>query len=273
MTAPYYTDDAVTLYLGDCRELLPVMAATGTRFDCAVTDPPYEETGLGWDRWPTGWLDAVATVTDSMWCFLPLRQFAEPPYRGQEFRAAGWKLSHDIEPTWADQHDHVVWEKNTGSGFHADRLRRVHEPASHWYRGKWGSVHHDVPRVPHSGPHKGTVRRTVHQPEHISGGQIGTASAWVDDGMRAVRSVIRVPNLRGKAIHPTEKPVPLLDPLIRYGCPPGGTVLDPFAGSGPTGEAASMSGRCAVLIEADERYCEAIARRLAADVLPIGGAS
>ena len=36
------------------------------------------------------------------------------------------------------------------------------------------------------------------------------------------------------ALHPTEKPVGILDPLIRYVCPEGGTVLDPFAGSGST---------------------------------------
>jgi len=90
-----------------------------------------------------------------------------------------------------------------------------------------------------------------------------------DGGPRLMRSVIQVRSMHGRAIHPTEKPVGLLDPLIRYACPPGGTVLDPFAGSGSTAEAARLSGRKAVLIEADERYCELIARRLQQDVLPL----
>jgi site-specific DNA-methyltransferase (adenine-specific) len=46
-------------------------------------------------------------------------------------------------------------------------------------------------------------------------------------------------------------------------------VLDPFAGSGSTAAAARLSGRHSVLIEADEKYCEAIANRLSQDVLPI----
>lgn len=68
-------------------------------------------------------------------------------------------------------------------------------------------------------------------------------------------------------IHPTEKPLGILLPLIEYACPPGGSVLDPFGGSGSTAEAARQSGRTATLIEADERYCEVIARRLSQGVL------
>jgi site-specific DNA-methyltransferase (adenine-specific) len=85
-------------------------------------------------------------------------------------------------------------------------------------------------------------------------------------------SVLRVRSIHGYAIHPTEKPVGVLDPLIRYACPPGGLVLDLFAGSGSTLDAARQSGRRAIGIEGDERYIEAAATRLSQDVIDFEGA-
>ncbi len=72
--------------------------------------------------------------------------------------------------------------------------------------------------------------------------------------------------------HPTEKPTGILEPLIAYGCPIGGTVLDLFAGSGSTLDAARLIGRRAVGIEMREDYCEIAAKRLAQDTL-FGGVS
>lgn len=66
-------------------------------------------------------------------------------------------------------------------------------------------------------------------------------------------------HLRG---HPTVKPVKLLEHLIRLLVPPGGLVLDCFAGTGTTGVAALRAGRNAVLIEQNAEYCADIRRRL-----------
>lgn len=63
--------------------------------------------------------------------------------------------------------------------------------------------------------------------------------------------------------HPTVKPVSLMRWLVRLVTPPGGLILDPFAGSGSTGIAAIAEGFRAVLIEADPEYQADIRERLA----------
>lgn len=62
--------------------------------------------------------------------------------------------------------------------------------------------------------------------------------------------------------HPTVKPVDLMQWLCRLVTPPGGTVLDPFAGTGSTGEAAFCEGFNAVLIEREAEYQDDIRRRM-----------
>lgn len=62
--------------------------------------------------------------------------------------------------------------------------------------------------------------------------------------------------------HPTVKPLDLMQWLVRLVCPKGGTVLDPFAGTGSTGEAAWREGMSAILIERELEYQADIARRM-----------
>ena len=62
--------------------------------------------------------------------------------------------------------------------------------------------------------------------------------------------------------HPTVKPLDLMQWLARMLCPPGGTILDPFAGTGTTAEAAFREGFNAVLIEREAEYRSDIARRM-----------
>lgn len=251
MTRPYYSDDHVTLYHGDMHKVLPALDLAA---DACVTDPPYGETALTWDRWVDGWPALVAECTNSMWCFGSMRMFTD---RWSEF--SGWRLAQD-----------VIWVKRNGTGLAADRFRRVHEIAVHLYRGEWAAVHHDTPREAGHGPDKGSVHRQG-QPPHL--GQVGS-HVWVDDGSRLMRSVLSAPSMwRRGGIHPTEKPAAVLAPLIEYSVPPGGLVLDPFAGSASTLLTARQLGRRAIGIEADEAYCERAAERLATPDLFTGAVS
>lgn len=251
---PYYEDEWVTIYHGDCRDVIPALEGGGLVVDLAVADPPYAETSLEWDRWPGGWPELVATLTSSMWCFGSARMFDT---YGQDFD--GWRLSQDL-----------IWDKETAStGGTVDRFLRSHEHIRHYYRGPWGNIHHDAQKVVVPWATKGRrVNRSA--TEKAWHGERG-ASQWEDDGTRYMLTVLRVDNLVKSALHPTEKPTGVLLPLIAYGCPPGGLVLDPTCGSGSALAAARAIGRRSVGIEADERYCEIAAKRLAQEVLDFGG--
>lgn len=67
----------------------------------------------------------------------------------------------------------------------------------------------------------------------------------------------------GNRLHPTQKPVSILSPLIETYSGAGGTVLDPFAGSGSTLLAAKMLGRNWLGVELDRKYHAAAVKRLA----------
>jgi DNA modification methylase len=67
---PYYKDDAVTIYHGDCREILPTLG----RFDLLLTDPPY---GLG-DRWTGGTWGSDPMYSDAKQWDRPLDKEAMP---------------------------------------------------------------------------------------------------------------------------------------------------------------------------------------------------
>lgn len=69
---------------------------------------------------------------------------------------------------------------------------------------------------------------------------------------------------RAGSKHPTVKPVALMQWLARLITPPGGTVLDPFAGSGTTGAACALEGFPCVLVEREDEYVQDIRRRLSA---------
>ena len=155
----------------------------------------------------------------------------------------------------------IVWEKHNGSGFHADRFRRVHEHAVHYYRGE-SSTNTDRFQVTMDATPRAVRRKE--RPAHT--GHIAESTYVSEDGgPRMMRSVIKVRSEHGRAVHPTQKPLGILTPLIEFSTPPGGIVLDPFAGSGSTLVAARMIGRRAVGIEAREEYAAAAVKRLGRD--------
>jgi site-specific DNA-methyltransferase (adenine-specific) len=102
-------------------------------------------------------------------------------------------------------------------------------------------------------------------------GQPGVIGGHNDDGGSAARffySAKADSMDRIASKHPTVKPLDLMQYLCRLITPPGGTVLDCFAGTGTTGEAAWREGFNAILIEREEEYQADIARRMDLAVKP-----
>jgi site-specific DNA-methyltransferase (adenine-specific) len=223
-----------TLYLGDCLEILPTLG----KVDAVVTDPPYGETSLKWDVRVEGWADLLQS--DCLWCFGSARFFF-----GANF--AGWQFAQD-----------VVWEKHNGSVFHADRFRRVHELIIQFYRGRWADLW-KAPVYTNDATAR-TVRRK-RRPVH-TGHIEWSAYESHDGGPRLLTSVLFAPSCHGYAEHPTQKPTDVIDPLIRYSCPHGGTILDPFMGSGTTGVVCAKLGRKFIGIEIEPKYFDIACKRI-----------
>lgn len=250
----FYSDDLVTLYLGDFRDVLPSVASA----DVAVVDPPYGDTSLEWDRITMDWLPLIGSAlapAGSLWLWSSMRHLLTV---GGTVEAAGWRYSQDN-----------VWEKHNGSSSAADRFRRVHEHAVMFYRGDWADVHHE-PQFSADATARDVRRKQ--RPAHW--GKIGEASYRSEDGgPRHMRSVMFERSSHGSAIHPTQKPLGVTITLLQYSCPPGGLVVAPFAGSGTDLLAARMCGRRAIGVEIDEAYAEKTALRLSAGTLDFGAAS
>jgi site-specific DNA-methyltransferase (adenine-specific) len=236
---PYYQDANVTLYHGDCRELA---LSLGVKGDCVFADPPYGETSLEWDRWPTDWPDFAAQIAPQMWCFGSTRMFMQ---RATQF--SQWQLAQD-----------VVWEKHNGSSPGKERFRRVHELALHFYRGEWASIHKEQQFTNDATAR--TVRRKARPPQW---GDIGAHHYTSEDGgPRQMTSVIYARSCHGYAVNETQKPEELVMPLVRYSVPGGGLLVSLFAGSGTDLIVARKTGRRAIGFEVRESQCETAALRL-----------
>ena len=99
------------------------------------------------------------------------------------------------------------------------------------------------------------------RPDQGYGGQGGASRFFPTFRYQAKAPTRERPRVNGVA-HPTVKPLDLMRWLVRLVTPPGGTVLDPFAGSGTTGEACLLEHLNCILIEREEDYLPLIVQRV-----------
>jgi DNA modification methylase len=107
-----------------------------------------------------------------------------------------------------------------------------------------------------------TLGRSDYQRQYepiLYGWPQGTEHYWC--GARDQGDVWNIDRPKANDLHPTMKPVALVERAIRNSSKTRDIVLDPFAGSGTTLMAAEATGRHAALVELDPAYCDVIVRR------------
>lgn len=238
---PYYTDDLVTLYHGDCLDVLPSV----DRVDAIVTDPPYSErthsnvrsSKMRANDRGGRYGDDTRRVVDLGFEHMnePLRDACAEHFARL---ASRWVLVFsDVES------DHLWRSALTAHGL--DYVRT----------GAWVKVG-STPQFSGDRPATAFEAITIAHPKG--------RKRWNGGGKHALWSVPIVLDRgrNGARLHPTQKPLALMRELVALFTDPGEVVLDPFSGSGTSLVAARLEGRRAVGIERSEAHCEVIARRL-----------
>lgn len=252
---PYYQDAGVTLYLGDCLDILPLLPAES--IDLVLTDLPYGTTSNKWDS---------VIPLDALW--RAYTRVGKPP--AAYVLTASQPFTASLVTSNLPMFKHEwIWIKNRGSNF-ANTVRepmKEHESVLVFSKGKW------------------TYNRQMQERTGSGGDRVKYNVAFRSNSEnyrefegREENALpeLRVPSTWQKfntevGLHPTQKPVGLMAYLVRTYSNPGDVVLDSCAGSGTTLVAAAQEGRRAIGIELDESYCEVIATRLSQQAFALEG--
>lgn len=180
-------------------------------------------------------------------------------------QADGWYLRQDI-----------IWHKpNPMPESATDRCTKAHEYIFMLSKGPRYHFDHEAIKEPAVGQSKGasnSFRRSNSKRAVAHVGQtMGTHRSDRDDiaydgEMRNRRDVWSVPVRSFKGAHFATFPPDLIEPCVLAGAPVGGTVLDPFGGSGTTAGVAIKNGRRAILCELNPEYAALVPARVAAIV-------
>lgn len=221
MTVPYYRDERVTLYHGDCRDVLPVLKRDS--IDVVLTDPPF---------------------------FMPATH-----YQSRNTVQRSWGDTSILAMFWATVLDHLLptlrhsghllafCNGDSYPVFYPETYRRFDAVRSLvWDKGRIGM---------------GSPWRNQH--ELVIAARWEGAYRNEERGCPDVIHCAPVPTEQRK--HPVDKPLSLLSAVIKPVAPAKAVLLDPFAGGGSTLDTAVAAGHTAIGIETEEQYCEAIARR------------
>jgi site-specific DNA-methyltransferase (adenine-specific) len=221
----------VTLYCGDCREVLPTIGTV----DAVITDPPYE--AVMQNKWGVLSKSSPSShVRHEAIGFEAIDLMRDDVAQAVAACCRGWGVffcmaegvrawRDSIEATGARYKRAMVWVK---------------PDAMPQFNGQGPSVGHEM---------------------LVSAWYGQGHSRWNGGGRPGTFTFNK--NTQGGGEHPTQKPLPLISELVRLFSFEGDLVCDPFLGSGTTGVAAVKQGRKFVGIEVDQKHFDTSCRRIA----------
>lgn len=241
---PFYEQDGIVLYHGDCREVLPALPPVAS---LVLSSPPYP----GAEMWEASNEELFAlneaALRGSVDCLIDggvlAWQIADVPNGNHGVLTTTTTTQYVCQQLGLTWRSHIIWDKGVTDPLPPLCFRRrpalvsiTHEHILVFHKGDW------LPREKQA--------------------RSGLSGAW------RVQSTWRIqPDVGRKTGHKAAFPMTLAERAIDLWSIEGETVLDPFAGSGTTLVAAKALGRKAIGIELEEKYCDLAVRRLAQGVL------
>ncbi len=229
--------------------------------DLILTDPPYnlgKDYGNASDQqsveaylaWTEQWIAAVLPklkANGSLYIFLTWR------FAPEIFVMLKKRMTMMNE---------IIWDRRVPSmGGSVRSFSSVHDTIGFFVNRKDYYFDLDAVRIPYDAETKKARSRSIF-----------VGAKWLEVGYnpKDVWSVSRLHREHPeRADHPTQKPLEIIERMVKASCPPGGVVLDPFMGSGTTAIAAKRLGRQFTGFELNPAYCEIIQARLAAPEVPL----
>lgn len=229
--------------------------------DAIVTDPPYNLTNLDFEQavdWEAFWLQARRVLASKA---SPVIMFSQQPFTTDLINSNRRGFRYEL-----------IWEKTLPLGFLDAKRRplRCHENILIFA----DTLPEYEPQMERTDGLKASAKSQSAAHYNKREGVM-----WVDDGSRYPRSVWKFSQNqvvfgRGESLHPTQKPIALMERLMLTYTRANWLVADPFAGSGSTLVAAQKLGRHYIGCDISATYCDVARARLAAPyTLPLFAAN
>jgi len=235
------------IYLGDCLELMPKHVEDKS-IDMIFCDLPYGTTACKWDiviPFEPLWEQYNRIIKDDGAIVL----FGSQPFTSVLVNSNIKMFKYE----W-------IWEKDGGSNFATVKYMPMKEHENILVFGK-GKVKYNEQRQERIGSRKGKITSTTDsgRKDSVYGTQKGGKKFDVPK-LRCPRSIQRFNRERGQ--HPTQKPLDLIEYMIRTYTNEGDLVLDNTCGSGTTGLGAKNLNRNYIMMEQDPKYYEIACKRV-----------